>query len=335
MEKSLVSKIFKASKNLQLPSFLDLKNLSSGFEKHFSMKIIFIISLLLFLNPVFSQERFIEDLYEVDTPITKTYSVKDGEELKLDIYMPAGDTMTARPLIIFMHGGGFSGGMRTNEGEVKFAESAARKGYVAVQISYRLTRKGQSFGCDYDAAGKMETFRLAAEDFMDAVKYMVENKDVFGIDTSRIIAGGSSAGAEAVLNAVYNKPLMFNSLSSYENINFAGVFSLAGAVVDARYITKENAVPGVFFHGTEDNLVPYGTAPHHHCDRNAPGYLILDGSKTITEKLRELNSSYLLFSFEGGRHEHSGMPFDHLPEVFEFINKVILNGEKIQIENLN
>ncbi len=299
------------------------------------MKAIFIIFLLLMLSPVWSQERFIDDLYKISEPITRTYSVKEGEDLKLDIYQPVGDTMNARPLIIFMHGGGFSGGTRTNKGEVIFAESAARKGYVAVQISYRLTRKGQSFGCDYEAEGKMKTFRLAAEDFMDAVQYMVENKEEFKIDASSIIAGGSSAGAEAVLNAVYNERLMFDSLSRYENTKFAGVFSLAGAVVDARYITQENAAPGVFFHGTEDNLVPFATAPHHYCDPKLPGYIILDGSKTITDKLKELNSSYLLYSFEGGRHEHSGMPVDHLPEVFRFFNKVVFNGETIQSEILN
>ena len=231
-----------------------------------------------------------------------------------------------------MHGGGFAGGTRTNPAEVKFAENAAKKGYVAVQISYRLTRKGQSFGCDYKASGKMETFKLAAEDFMDAANFMVKNKDEYGIDTSKIIVGGSSAGAEAVLNAVYNDRLMFHDPAKYKSIDFAGVFSLAGAIVDARYITEENAVPGIFFHGTEDNLVPYATAPHHWCDPGQPGYIMLDGSRTITQKLANLNTAYMLYSFKGGKHEHSGMPFDYLPVVFEFFNKVFLNGENQQIE---
>jgi para-nitrobenzyl esterase len=152
------------------------------------------------------------------------------------------------------------------------------------------------------------------------------------IDPSKIIVGGSSAGAEAVLNAVYNERLMAGDLSKYENVEFAGVFSLAGAVVDARYITEENAVPGVFFHGTEDNLVPFGTAPHHWCDRDKPGYIILDGSYSITERLKEMDSSYLLYSFEGGRHEHSGMPFDYLPEVFSFFKNVFLQGANMRIQ---
>ncbi|PRX43762.1 alpha/beta hydrolase [Salegentibacter salegens] len=296
------------------------------------MKNLISIILLLLSFSISAQQRFIDSSFQLKNTETKTYATKNGEALKLDIYQPEKDTLQQRPVIIFMHGGGFAGGTRTNSAEVKFAETAAKKGYVAVQISYRLTRKGQSFGCDYKASGKMETFRLAAEDFMDAVHFMVKNKEEYQIDLDKIIVGGSSAGAEAVLNAVYNENLMFDDFSKYENINFAGVFSLAGAIVDARYITEENAVPGVFFHGTEDNLVPYATAPHHWCTPDQPGYIMLDGSKTITEKLENLNTAYMLYSFKDGKHEHSGMPFDYLPEVFEFFYSVFLNEENRQIE---
>jgi len=298
------------------------------------MKNILFIALILLSFSISAQERFIDDSFQLKETETRTYATKNGEALQLDIYQPKDDTLQQRPMIIFMHGGGFSGGTRTNEAEVKFAETAAKKGYVAVQISYRLTRKGQSFGCDFEAEGKLQTFRLAAADFMDAVNFMVSEKEEFGIDPEKIIVGGSSAGAEAVLNAVYNERLMFKDLVDYENFTFAGVFSLAGAIVDAKYITEKNAFPGVFFHGTEDNLVPYATGPHHWCEREKPGYIILDGSRTITEKLREQGASYLLYSFEGGQHEHSGMPFDYFPEVFEFFKDVFLNGEKQQIEIL-
>lgn len=293
--------------------------------------ILLLLFFLTFYNSSRSQERYQEDNFEVEKS-TYTYASKAGEDLDLDVYSPVNDTAVSKPLIIFMHGGGFSGGSRTSEGEVKFAEAAARKGYVAVQISYRLTRQGKSFGCDYDAEGKVQTFQMAAEDFMDAVNFLVQEKEQFNIDPQQIIAGGSSAGAEAVLNAVYNERLMFRDLSSYYNFKFAGVFSLAGAVVDARYITEENAVPGIFFHGTEDNLVPYATGPHHWCERENPGYIILDGSRTITERLKGLDTSYMLYSFEGGKHEHSGMPVEYFPEIFRFFKEVFLDGEKKQVE---
>lgn len=295
-------------------------------------KYILFSFFILFSFSIQAQERFIANIFEVAPVTTETYTVKDGEELKLDIYQPLKDELEQRPLIIFMHGGGFAGGTRTSQGEVNFAKAAAKKGYVAVQISYRLTRKGESFGCDFEAEGKIETFQKAAEDFLDAAHFMLNNKNKYKIDSTKIIAGGSSAGAEAVLNAVYNERLMFPDLSNYEGLEFAGIFSLAGAIVDARYITKVNAVPGVFFHGTEDNLVPYATGPHHWCDRNKPGYIMLDGSRTITKKLKEHNTSYMLYTFEGGKHEHSGMPEKHFPEIFRFFNDVFLNGEVKQVE---
>ncbi|UZH56116.1 alpha/beta hydrolase [Salinimicrobium tongyeongense] len=279
-----------------------------------------------------AQERFLDLIFEVAPALTETYAVKDAEALKLDIYTPKNDTARSRPLIVFMHGGGFSGGSRAHEDLVKFSQQAARKGYVAVQISYRLTRKGRSFGCDYEASGKIETFQKAAEDFMDAVQFLITNAEKYRINPEQIIVGGSSAGAEAVLNAVYNPQLMFSEPGKYKNIDIDGVFSLAGAIVDARYLTAKNAVPGVFFHGTKDKLVPYATAPHHLCEPGAPGYLMLDGSKTIAQKLKDLNTSYLLYSFEGGQHEHSGMPFNELDQVFDFFHRVFLNKEQLQIE---
>ncbi|WP_040506675.1 hypothetical protein [Gillisia limnaea] len=84
-------------------------------------------------------------------------------------------------------------------------------------------------------------------------------------------------------------------------------------------------MPGVFFHGKNDNLLPYKTGHHHCCDRNKADYIRLDGSKPITEKLDDLNSSYLLHSFKGGKKEHSGIAFDYLPEVFSSFNSVFLN----------
>jgi hypothetical protein len=142
---------------------------------------------------------------------------------------------------------------------------------------------------------KCKPSRLAAEDFMDAVHFMLKNGSEYKIDPSKIIVGGSSAGAEAVLNAVYNETTDGRgSCQNIKNVEFAGVFSLAGAVVDARYITEENAVPGVFFHGTEDNLVPFGTAPHHWCDRDKPGYIILDGSSQYYRTIKR--NGLLLFT---------------------------------------
>ncbi|PTX44251.1 carboxylesterase family protein [Christiangramia gaetbulicola] len=292
-------------------------------------QLIFFILILFSLQVVEAQEKYLDSLYKVEPVNTEVYAEKEGEKLVIDLYRPAG-VQEKTPLIVFMHGGGFSGGSPKNPQEVKFAKIAASKGYTVGLISYRLKRKETGFGCDYIASGKIETFQMAAEDFMDAVNFMHKNAEKFKIDKDKIIVGGSSAGAEAVLNAVYNPDLMFDNSEKYSDIEISAVFSLAGAIVDARYLGKEQAVPGIFFHGTDDNLVPYATAPHHYCENSKPGYLILDGSKTIVEKLKELDSSFLFYSFKDARHEISGMPFEDLPEVFSFMKRVIFEKNKIQ-----
>ena len=287
---------------------------------------------ILFLSvQVSAQQHFIDSIYKTKARKSLTYATKDGQELYLDIYEPE-NSFKNRPVFIFMHGGGFGYGSPRNDHEVKLAETAASYGYVAVQISYRLTRKNQSFGCDFEAEGKIKTFKLAAEDFLDAVNFMINKKDQFNIDPEKIIIGGSSAGAEAVLSAAFNQDLLFKDTSKYENIRFQGILSLAGAIVDKRYINKDNAVPTIFFHGTADNLVPYATAPHHFCKKDEPGYLILDGSRSLANKLKELNIPYMLNTFPKAGHEISGIPFNHLKMVFQYFDDVFLNGENQQIE---
>lgn len=292
-------------------------------------KFLFLSFFLLTCQSLLAQEKYVDSLYAVGKMQTEVYVTKDGEGLVIDLYRPE-NVIEKSPLIIFMHGGGFSGGSPKNPQEVKFAKIAASKGYTVGLISYRLTRKGQSFGCDFEAEGKMETFRAAAEDFMDAVAFMKNNSEKFNIDPDKIIVGGSSAGAEAVLNAVYNPDLLFDNAGKYSELKFSAVISLAGALVDVRYLTEENAVPGIFFHGTKDNLVPYRTAAHHYCENNEPGYIILDGSETIVGKLEELNTSYLFYTFREARHEISGIPFDHLPQVFRFLKSTVFKNENIQ-----
>ncbi len=130
--------------------------------------------------------------------------------------------------LLWMHGGGFAGGTRDNKDEKQLCEYVANNGYIGVSISYRLLRKDTEteFGCDCPKQDKLNTFKQAIIDYLDAANYIINNSEKLQIDTAKIIAGGSSAGAEAVLNAVYMREHFVDDLSSYESIKFAGVFSL-------------------------------------------------------------------------------------------------------------
>lgn len=287
------------------------------------MKSALFCFLLCLSSTVFSQIE----------PTTYIYAIKGKDTLKMDVYAPKKIKKTdSLPVMLWMHGGGFVGGNRNYPSEVKLAQLATEKGYLGVSISYRLTRKDKpgGFGCDCSKADKLATFKNATLDFLDAAKFIFDNKNLLNADVSKIIAGGSSAGAEGMLNALYMREYFVDDLRKYEPVKFAGVFSLAGAMVNADYITRANALPSVFFHGTADNLVPFASAPHHMCKPEKKGYLLLDGSSVIVDKLMELETPFYFYKAVGGKHELSSIPFDHLDEVFNFFNQTVFNQEIIQ-----
>jgi len=269
---------------------------------------------------------------------TYTYSIKGADTLKLDIYTPDNLKRKDRlPVLLWMHGGSFSGGNRDSKDETNLMKYVAgQQNYIGIAISYRLLRKGKEtgFGCNCPKDEKLETFKQAVIDYMDAAKFIDENAKRLKIDTSKIIAGGSSAGAEVILNTVFMRDYFLNNPKDYENVQFAGAFSLAGAMLDRRYLTKNNAVPSVFYHGTEDKAVPFGTAAHHYCKPTDPGYLILDGSDRIVERFDDLEASYYFNGVNGGQHEISGIPFQDLDKIFDFFEHTVHNGEIIQTKLL-
>lgn len=286
------------------------------------MKHIFTIVLVLisvFLN--------------AQTKTTYTYAVKGTDTLKLDVYTPTNvDESVKLPTLLWMHGGGFSIGSRDYVDDAKLCAEVTKFGYIGISISYRLLRKNTAtqFGCLCPKTEKLETFKQASLDFLDAAAFVVENAQLLQVDISKIIAGGSSAGAEGSLNAVFMREYFADDFQKYNHVKFAGVFSAAGAIVNANYITPDNAVPSVLFHGTDDNLVPFASASHHLCNPKKPGYLVLDGSKVIVDKLEALETSYYFNVVKGGKHEVSAIPFSELEHIFNFFNQTVLNNEIIQ-----
>ncbi|WP_053989863.1 alpha/beta hydrolase [Mangrovimonas sp. TPBH4] len=264
---------------------------------------------------------------------TYTYAIKGDDTLKMDVYTPknikSGDKL---PTLLWMHGGGFVGGARDFKDDAQLCEYAAQNGYIGISISYRLLRKGTKigFGCDCPKEEKMNVFKQAAIDYLDAAKYVVDHAEKLHVNTNYIISGGSSAGAEATLNAVFMREYFTDGLENYKAVTFAGMFSCAGAVMNAEYITKSNAVPSVFYHGTDDDLVPFSSAPHHYCAPEQPGYLLLDGAEVIVEKLETLETPFYFNIVKGGRHEISAIPFEDLDKVFSFFESTVLNNEVIQ-----
>ncbi|HKJ42594.1 MAG TPA: carboxylesterase family protein [Sunxiuqinia sp.] len=298
-------------------------------------KLIFSLAALLFVSSLFAQERYIDEITDSVTVGTYTYIQKDGQQLDLDLYTPALDSETKRPVIIYVHGGGFYAGTRNSPEIVTFCNKIARRGYVVASISYRLLRKGTKtlFGCDCPAQTKLATIDAAVEDLQDATFFLIQHRESFGIDPQEIIISGSSAGAETVLAAAYQPPYCYGLDSG--PVQYAGVVSMAGAIADTSKIYNESAIPSMLFHGTCDNLVPYGTAPHHYCSEGNPGYLIMHGSKTIADKLEALGKPFWLYTICGGNHSVAGTPMtEYFDQIMTFCHDFVLKHSLEQIHTI-
>ncbi|MEL6389967.1 MAG: alpha/beta hydrolase [Bacteroidota bacterium] len=258
---------------------------------------------------------------------TYVYATVDGEELRMDVYTPD-NTEELHPAMVWVHGGGFAFGSRDATQEVKLMEYLVDKGYTGISISYRLLRQGEKtgFGCDCPRAEKENVFRESARDVWRALEFVHKHASDWGIDTTKLILGGSSAGAEAILTAVYLHEWVDPEMGWIRNHLPSMVLSMAGAVVDSRYINANNAVPGIFFHGTADPLVPYGTSPHHFCASDRPGYLILDGSSTIITKLKSLDQSSALFTYPDRGHEIASIQYDQMGIVLALADVLFEGG---------
>lgn len=284
------------------------------------------ILLLGFSLNASAQERYKEEITDSVNMETYTYAFKEGQSLDLDVYFPAFDNQNNRPLVMYVHGGGFSAGNRDGQDTQEFCRKLARRGYVATSITYRLTRQGKAtgFGCDCPTVDKLNTFHQSVEDIQDATFYMIKNIAKMGIDPQKIILSGSSAGAEAVLNAAYQPPYCYGLDSG--PVSYAGVISMAGAIPDTSRIFKESAVPSLLFHGTCDNLVPYASASHHYCKESQPGYLILHGAYTIAEKLKKTGTPFWLYTYCNAAHEIAGRPMtDNFDEIIDFCYTFVMN----------
>src|SRR5471030_1083261 len=73
----------------------------------------------------------------------QSYNPEATKDLKkaylFDLYQPKGDENTAaRPLIIWMHGGGFKYGSKTSKGVRVWSKNFTQRGYVCASINYRM-----------------------------------------------------------------------------------------------------------------------------------------------------------------------------------------------------
>lgn len=223
--------------------------------------------------------RYRESVF--NTPATGQSNIKYGAapvwtvpyqntDLKLNVYQPAGDVHTKRPLIIFAHAGGYLNGSKDVNDMVALCDSFARKGYVTATIDYR---KGFN---PLDGESAERAVYRGVQDAKAAVRFFKEKRNLYGIDTNNIFFGGMSAGAFSALYVGYmdkeserpqstygggtvnNLQCLDCAGNSYPHTSkVKGILDYWGAVTDTTIIEAGN-IPILIMHGANDPTVPYG-----------------------------------------------------------------------------
>jgi dienelactone hydrolase len=174
--------------------------------------------------------------------------------LRLDLYQPVGDTQTSRPALVWVHGGGFSGGDKGNPLPVDVANTFAKQGYVVVSINYRLLGSG----CASNPSQPSCTIAAleAQHDAQAAVRWLRSHAGFLGIDPTRIGIGGESAGGiTATLVGLHSEDPGSSDNPGFQS-TVGGFVSISGGLPNGVFASAGDAL-GLFFHGTADNVVPH------------------------------------------------------------------------------
>ena len=186
------------------------------------MKRILLFCFLLTISVMQNtnaQQRYLDEVFTgvtVTPNITygKNYQVLTGApvltDLKMDIYSPTGDTLSARPLIVYLHTGSFlpilfnktPTGARTDSASAEMCRRFARRGYVVASIDYRLGWNPQAIGAagqDIRTGSLLQAVYRALQDAKTAVRYLDSTSITYKIDGSKIVMCGQGSGGYVAL----------------------------------------------------------------------------------------------------------------------------------------
>jgi len=290
-------------------------------------KLLLVASSAVFFTHAFSQTdctggRYYTPLFSnLDSAMNVVYgnsefSAGNFQDLKMDIWWPAGDLVAQKPLVILAHGGSFIGGTKADPGMADHCKWLASMGYVAATIEYRLANVIDIIlSADVESTYVNVVYK-AVHDQMAAVRFFRENADIGGntykINPNLIIVGGFSAGSIMGLHLTYmDTPAKLHpDIIAADDGGFYGasghpgysvvpqaVLNYCGALADTIYLEAGDQ-PLMSIHGSADGTVPYGTAMAN------PGIpvMVVSGSGSIHERALNVGVTNPLKTYWGYDH---------------------------------
>lgn len=197
---------------------------------------------------------------------TYVYAMRGNKPMELDLYRRS-STPVFSPVVVMIHGGSWQGGSRGDLAALNYYLAA--RGYIVASLAYRFA--------------PAHPHPAATDDVNTALAYLKVNGARLGLDTTRTVLIGRSAGAQLALLSAYtlNDPAIRGVVSLYgpsdqvfgyvnptnpRVLNSTQILEqfLQGTPATARNayassspvnFVSSSTVPSLLIHGTRDELV--------------------------------------------------------------------------------
>ena len=188
-----------------------------------------------------------------------------GRKEKLDLYFPSGDFRSNRPAVVFIHGGGFTGGDKAEYRSASVSADLCRAGYVVVSCNYVLGPKD-----------KPGVWPQNIADCRNAVRWVRAHAKELGVNPDKIaVAGGSAGGYLALMVGLSDdKTGPGGDPAAKHSAKVSAVIDMYGVVSFAK--RGKGEVPGT----SPAEQAAY--LPESQCDAQDPAVLILHGTADTT-----------------------------------------------------
>jgi len=232
----------------------------------------------------------------------------------LDVHRPQADEPL--PAVILVHGGSWSRGNRSRMQRV--AEKAVERGYVAVNIEYRLAPEHR--------------YPAQLLDVLEAVCWVRANARGLGIDPDRIALWGYSAGGHLSLLAAA-RPELATASSTCAGVPADVQACVAGAgPTDLRLLGGAGPVKK-FLGGSPEEISPIyeEASPLLAVDSDYPPTFLYHGrddwvvnvehSRRMRDALQEAGVTVELFETDGGHISAARFAEEPINRAFDFLDR--------------